>query len=699
MKNTKDTADESYSSYWLDDSGYIFSDVGESDSPSLERIVKLAAVRRAISNFVRILTNDPTIEVKYSSGKQSFTDGKTVVISADDDTKNFDSMVGLALHEGSHCLLSDFTFLNAIQNELVFYNSLHPKLRKLIPIDMNSTSSSGYANDYAKIKTLQKYIHYLMNIVEDRRIDSYMYTMAPGYRPYYDALYNRYFFNKDTENNLRRNPEWRIPTVENYINWLVCMFSPHFNPRAMRGLTKMVRIIDLPNIRRFDKDGRMPPFGMWKITADGVYDYEHFPQVWKVANEVMIEILRQVHFEAKENNQPIQFGDITLEPSVGEHDDEMQNQNELENLDPVENGRFSEKRGKSALEKIKKTLSGEIKRKKLKRNEQNQIDSMEDASAKIVESNDKVFGKVPCLVTKELTKQILQSEWFPFARSWKNPKTNQIELNTDIFAEKGVLDGIRMGAILAQRLSVRNDENITHFTRQSHGKIDRRILAQLGMDIESVFKRTMVDQYNPAMLYLSLDASGSMSQNKWRKAISVATALAYASERIRNLDVVVSLRGNGIGAGIPCVSVVYDSRKDSFNKARKMFPHLMPTGSTPEGLCYIATMDLIQECISTHTTYFINFSDGEPGTSFNYNGRSFNYGGEQALIQTKNMVRLIREMGVKVMSYFISDKYYGTGSYGKAMFTRMYGQDAEFINVQNATQVLKTLNKLLLAKE
>jgi hypothetical protein len=28
----------------------------------------------------------------------------------------------------------------------------------------------------------------------------------------------------------------------------------------------------------------------------------------------------------------------------------------------------------------------------------------------------------------------------------------------------------------------------------------------------------------------------------------------------------------------------------------------------------------------------------------------------------------------------------------------MYGQDAEFINVQNVTQVLKTLNKLLLKK-
>ncbi|MFN9901950.1 MAG: hypothetical protein ACK55Z_24845, partial [bacterium] len=54
------------------------------------------------------MTNDAKIEVAFSSGKDSYTDGKKVVIAAEDDSKYFDSMVGLALHEGSHCLLSDF---------------------------------------------------------------------------------------------------------------------------------------------------------------------------------------------------------------------------------------------------------------------------------------------------------------------------------------------------------------------------------------------------------------------------------------------------------------------------------------------------------------------------------------------------------------------------------------------------------------
>jgi len=698
--------DDSYSSYWLDDSTGVFkekdpdAEVDDKDNGSLERLMKLAAIRRATSNFVRIITNDPKIEVRYSSGKDSYTDGKTVVISADADPKHFDSMVGLALHEGSHCLLSDFNFLKAILTEHVFYNALHPTLRKLFPMDFNRALTEANRNT---VKTLLQNMMFLMNIIEDRRIDSFVYKAAPGYRPYYDALYTRYFLNKDVENNLRRNQEWRQPTVDNYINWLVLMFSPHFNPRALRGLTKMVRIIDLPNIRRFDNNAKIHNYGKWTMdSVTGIYDYEQFSPLWKAANELMIEILRQVKFQAKDftkDNSP--FGSLDINMDGLDGDMEEFDSDELENLDPVEAGKFNEVRGKKALDKIKQVLKGDIKRKRLKKNEREQIESMEDASAKITENGDPVFGKIPCLVTRELNKHILHSEWFPFVygyASWDGNNNRELRKNQE--AEAGVLDGVRMGAILAQRLAVRNDANMTHFTRQNQGKIDRRVLAQLGMEIESVFKRTTVDQYNPVLLYLSLDASGSMNGPKWRKAMSVATALTFASDKIRNLDVVVSLRGNSkSGSGIPCVSVVYDSRKDNFKKAREIFPFLAPTGSTPEGLCYTATLELIQECAVTHNTYFINFSDGEPGTNFRYNGQYFNYAGDMATKQTKNMVRQIREAGVKVMSYFIDDSRNGYyGNYSKTAFTTMYGADAEFVNVQNVTQVLKTLNKLLMVR-
>jgi hypothetical protein len=267
-------------------------------------------------------------------------------------------------------------------------------------------------------------------------------------------------------------------------------------------------------------------------------------------------------------------------------------------------------------------------------------------------------------------------------------------------SREGVIAGIRMGQILAHRLQLRNDPTITHFTRQQQGKIDRRILAQLGMDIEQVFKRTTVENFRPAMLHLSLDASGSMGGKKWRKVMTVATALAYAADKVRNLDVVITLRGNVGYSGIPTVAVVHDSRTAGFQKVRQLFPYLSSTGSTPEGLCFASTLEMIEECASTHSVFFINFSDGEPNCSFKHNGKLFDYGGYTAYKQTKAVMHRIREAGVRVMSYFISDygdappEYTGV----KKAFTDMYGQDAMFVNVNNVTQVLKTLNKLLLVR-
>jgi hypothetical protein len=59
-------------------------------------------------------------------------------------------------------------------------------------------------------------------------------------------------------------------------------------------------------------------------------------------------------------------------------------------------------------------------------------------------------------------------------------------------------------------------------------------------------------------------------------------------------------------------------------------------------------------------------------------------------------MNLYREAGVKIMSYFITEgNYYGYNGSSKDAFKRMYGEDAQFVDVENVTQVLKTLQKLL----
>jgi hypothetical protein len=708
-----------HSTYWIDDTSlFDFSDdINKEDmnlSDGIDRIVKLATIRRAISNFVRILTNDSSIVVKYSSGQSSYTDGRQVVIAADDNPKNFDPMVGLALHEGSHCLLSDFKFLNELRNREVFYQALHPRLRKMMKL--KDVSQAQYANYYEQmnhndntIDTLRRYLHTLMNVIEDRRIDSYVYKNAPGYRPYYDAMYNKYFFSSDVEKNLKFNPDWRKPTIENYVNWLLLIFSPHFDPKALPGLNKMVGMIDLKNIRRFDEK-RMPVVTRWKMTDDIIpqynnidvnehpFDFTKLPKLWQVANELMIEILKRAEFHTDEQDDSTDGNGDGFSYDSEMSDEEMQEieSEGMPNYDMPQK-KFNAGKAKKAIEKMKEMMDQKAKKKKIKKAEEQQVESMESAAADMSEHGDPIFGKIPCLVTKKLNKQIMMSDWFPFCNRWSFDSTNSHNPERSQ-TYRGFLAGIRMGQILAHKLQVRNEPQVTHFTRQEHGKIDRRILSQLGMDIENVFKRTTVDQYNPVLLYLSVDASGSMWGGKWERVMTVMTALAYASDKIRNLEVVISLRGN-VGSGIPTVAVVYDSRKDNFTKAKMLFPHLSSNGSTPEGLCYLATMELMQECAKTHTTYFINFSDGEPGCAFKHDGRTIDYGGPNAYKQTKNMVRQMRENGIRVMSYFINEYTLHEYNPTRQAFREMYGQDAEFVDVRNVVNVLKTINKLLLVRE
>ena len=715
----------SYSSYWmgLDD---MFDDMPmDSEMPIIsdtEKSMKLASVRRAIANFVRILTNNDAISVTFSSGKHSYTDGKKVVISADADTAKFDSMVGLALHEGSHCLLSDFEFLQNVMptaNYGLAYGAMSDTIRASIPkLSNHSPAYPGMATTefIYTVNAYQRVLSTIMNVIEDRRIDSFIYKNAAGYRPYYDAMYKRYFFNTDVNNNLRYNPAWRTPSVENYINWLINLFNPQFDRTALPGLGKMVDMIDLKNIRRFDADTPMGPHMSWSSAVNPttapwdnelysynqtpIYAHDKMPLLWQTANSILATIIQYVTQEEMKNQNTEGEEDGTVTINIDGYTTQINGASELENLDmtgtstPLPDRKFNEAKAKKAMDTMKKVMNGDVRRKKLTATQRNEIDQLESASAELVDGGDKIIGEFPCLVTRKINRSVLESSWFPFAHMNYDYRDKTETLYKSTHNEEAVVKGMRMGQILAHRLQVRNDPQITHFTRQSQGRIDRRILAQLGMDIENVFKRTTVENFKPAMLHLSLDASGSMSGPKWERTIAVATALAYVSSKVRNIQTVISIRGT---EDIPIVAVIYDSRTDNFQKARTLFPYLCPAGSTPEGLCYKATMKLITECAGEYDVYFINFSDGEPGCSVHRRGVWNGYSGEPAADHTKRQIHAMREAGVQILSYFISDSH-RTDSTATRMFRKMYGETASFVNVQNSTEVIRTLNNLLLKK-
>jgi len=111
-----------FSSFWADnDWDTRRTDLlGDDDKPKKRQVdhIQLAQYRRAISNFVNIVTNRSDIPVTFQQSGDSYTDGKSVVIGSKINEKNFDSTVGLALHEGSHIKLSNFDLLKNLENSI-----------------------------------------------------------------------------------------------------------------------------------------------------------------------------------------------------------------------------------------------------------------------------------------------------------------------------------------------------------------------------------------------------------------------------------------------------------------------------------------------------------------------------------------------------------------------------------------------------
>lgn len=737
---------QSHAGYWLDNA--LFDDDVEMDKEavSLTRVVRLAGIRRATANFVNILTGRNDIPVTFSSGKESYTDGEQVVIAADDNPKNFDVTVGLALHEASHIVLSDFHLVHTLakveehleaymmldygwlprggdvrkdarDTRTVMERILHPVLRRLLPVSQGSIEVQERYKRTAL--TFMRDIRTIMNILEDRRIDQYVYRNAGGYRPYYDALYNKYFITDEVRRNLKWNPQWREVTVENYINRLLLSFHPDASSDVLPGLHTLYRLLDLPTIDRVGAvDTVVGTDADWKaltLAARGLVqrdaiptwmltvDYDSMPALWKEANVIYAYIRRYVALHDKEEQEK---GKNAKQSTDGVSNDATKDATgNLPNLDPanmqpadvepadtLKNGKekaakYSESAGAKQLEKIKDLLNGKVSKKKAKRSEIDTVKALDQAGAELVDIKGNGIPKGQAMVTRKMSEAMFNESWFIFrGYGHDDARMNAV-----------MVKGRRMGELLAHRLQIRNDPVLTKNTRLRHGGLDRRLLAQLGMDITSVFQKSRVDTYKPALLHLTLDASGSMHGSKWYKVVSVATALAYASTKVRNLDVVVSIRGGN--DNVPVVCVVYDSRVNNYAHFTKWMPRLGPGGATPEGLAFTATMDLILETTNTHDVYFINFSDGEPSFHLNTGADSTGYHGDLAVTHTRTMVQQMRDRGVKVLSYFIDDSHAGYFSgrinYAKDCFKRMYGEDAVYVNVESATEVLRTLNRAL----
>lgn len=364
-----------------------------------------------------------------------------------------------------------------------------------------------------------------------------------------------------------------------------------------------------------------------------------------------------------------------------------------------------EKEIEELLEDQEKMLDGEIEKEDLEEQLAGMITALEGASAELttVKSEDFV-GEARVVVYHVFTEQLLRAPSFSFVyRAASHPAIHDA-------TQKAVVDGLRIGNMLAYKLRIMADETPLSYTRQNHGKIDKRLVSGLGYNSDSVFHHTVIEHMSPVLVHLSVDSSSSMAGEKWENSIRLAVALAQAAHKVKNLDVVISFRCSAGPANdqIAQLLIAYDSRVDNIAKIKKMFPYLNAGGGTPEGLVFEAIKETIVSQKQGVRKFFVNISDGEPCFYWRINDDTHVYQDEPAWNHTARKVREMHADGIAVLSYFVNTPrekirpFFGGGQFGsypeklETGFRHMYGKDAAFIDPQNILDIARTLNQLFL---
>ena len=697
-KNTKKSSTY-YSSFWMDreyDSYYNDRDYYGRDSIRAKSndLVKLASYKKAISNFVNIVTGK-SIPVQFSTGDQSYTDGKTVVISSKMDDNEFDPAVGLALHEGSHIKLTDFSILERL------VNGHYPVciLDRLISL---TPQTNEYYNFTAAVST---YLKDLLNIVEDRRIDNYVYTTAPGYRGYYHSMYDKYFNDKIIDKALLSGTEYIDESWESYMFRLINITNKNRNLNALKSLKDIWNILDLPNIGRL------------KNTNDAI----------EVAGQILLTIFDAVsqsemgagggtgsNNNQSKNSQPTNgespMGDDsnldTGNESMGgsgdpsgqssdsddgsETNDAGSESGNTVGEDETKKTPMSDKERdklQKAVKKQKEFIDGDISKKKIGKTDAKAVDAIADSGVEITSVGSDIDGsgntKVRCYVVRKMTKELIESQAFDMLTTyaWK----------TDHY-EKNVQAGISLGILLGKKLKMRDENRSLSTPRLKSGKISSRMLHEIGFGNFNIFEKIQHNMVKPITLNISVDASGSMSGSKWDKTQTAVVAIAKAASMISNINVVISYRtsfespGNG---ELPIVLVAYDSRVDKFSKVQSLFKYITPGNTTPEGLCFEAILSDIVSTKDNSEKYFINFSDGEPA----FSAKDLYYRGSIAVNHTASQIKKMTASGVKVLSYFITGENAWVSNNIMNNFKKMYGDSSQFVDVTQMNQLAASLNK------
>ena len=712
------------SNFWLNREFDV--DFGKSNKD----YTKLAAAQRAIGNFVNIVTGKQ-IPVVFQNNDSSYTDGESVVIGTTLDGKNFDSAVGLALHEGSHIAYTDFDIFKGGSTLATSNFSTHIRYRGLDP-DCNMSNAD------------LKHIKNLLNWIEDRRIDLKVYTNAPGYRSYYESMYAVYFNDKIIDKALQKNAKI-IEDWDCYMFHIINFTNPHRNLNALKRLRDIWNLIDLKNIGRLEStmDALDLACDTYRIIKEAVSEVElkklekiyedhgllsnekspgnSSPESDKSSNTTPSEEREDDPESDKtdmdgnapdSNEEDYDETDDTDDQFSGDEHDEDDDSDESAEEDTDSKDEVREEiivtelsnQEQARLEKAIKSqsdfLNGQSKKTgRLSKTQSRLVNAIKESGTETREVYTSMDGKmnpVTTVVIKKINAAIICSMPHLFD-SWaadyiNNVRTISTQSNSSVHKmDVAVQKGILLGKQLGNKLQLRNADKSLKSTRLQTGKIDRRLVAQLGYNNVNVFHRIVTDHFKNYFIHISIDASGSMSGgNKLQNAVTSAVAIAQAASMTNGIRVQISLRGTShdISGTEQCVTMyAYDSAHDKLNKIKTYFKYLKTFGLTPEGIAFKSIIKDIKTDAKGDELIFINYSDGEP-TSIN--GCYRNYDGVEF---TRTVINEMQSYNISILSYFIYDTISNSTV---SSFKRMYGANAQFIQTGNMMEVAKTINNKFL---
>lgn len=725
---------KSWSSYWMDDDSYDYFYKGRekkgktlsgnfdgftTQGIDIERAHRLSQLRRAVSNFVRIMTNRTDLQVVFNGGQSSFTNNEVVVISADDNPANFDRVVGTALHEAAHCVFTTNLWSYTKNTR----NSTSSKRRIMIKhgVDLdliNKIQMQGEGEVGKWIDDQWDIFFKILNFVEDRRIDNEVYKRAPGYRPYYQAMYDHYWNHSEIASNLIFNPELNVPTLESYLTRVINMTNPatKYTLNRLPGFKEIVELVDLDNILRFSyHNGQAREYDImdlvakiYTIIATNAIEAAAMPDNMK---DQTGQACSSGQCDEGDESDESQDGDAESDTSTQENRGEY-DPNALPNYDgalnpsndtksedgseDLKNDEIAEKVSDELGEDVDDNydsdqldsdmedfLNNESEKDELDEETQDVIDALEDGNTELdsmkINGQDVNYVRMPKLTTKVYDKLVPD-----------NVKSNyRLKEHAP-----WVSNGRRLGQVIVNKIQIRHDKNSHKFTRRKRGKIDPRLIHSLGMGNQNVFYHKIEETYKDTLIYLTIDASSSIASS-WFDIMTMAVGFGYAAKKINNFDVVINVR---YGISAVWSITLFDSRTNNLNHLYKMSSAFTSKGGTPESVVYEIEMDYINEMKTLdNNVYFVTLTDGAPNFYGAYGMRN---SGEAVTPadHCRKMMHRLAEIGISPLAYFVTPLEPENINYNSHVvdtFKKSYGKGAKVVPMKNFTKIADTLNKFL----